>query len=73
MAICCSGVHFYGNGATTHSIIMRGMTGTIRRMEAHHRLKASSHTGFATWPTGAVRPASNPTITMTLSVKEDRL
>jgi fructose-1,6-bisphosphatase II len=33
------GVHFFGAGATTHSIIMRGMTGTIRHMEAHHRLK----------------------------------
>jgi len=34
-----AGVHFYSNGATTHSIIMRGITGTIRRMEAHHRVK----------------------------------
>jgi fructose-1,6-bisphosphatase II len=33
------GVHFFGAGATTHSIIMRGVTGTIRHMEAHHRLK----------------------------------
>lgn len=32
------GVHFYSNGATTHSIIMRGKTGTVRRMEARHRL-----------------------------------
>ncbi|HUS17369.1 MAG TPA: class II fructose-bisphosphatase [Chloroflexia bacterium] len=33
------GVHYYPNGATTHSIVMRGKTGTTRRMEAHHRLK----------------------------------
>jgi len=34
-----NGVHYYSNGATTHSIIMRGKTGTVRRMEARHRLK----------------------------------
>jgi len=33
-----AGVHFYSHGATTHSIIMRGKTGTIRRMEAQHRV-----------------------------------
>ncbi len=33
------GVQFYSDGATTHSLIMRGKTGTVRRMEAHHRWK----------------------------------
>lgn len=32
------GVHFYTHGAVTESIIMRGKTGTIRRMEARHQL-----------------------------------
>ncbi len=33
------GVQFYGDGAITHSLIMRGRTGTVRRMEAQHRWK----------------------------------
>lgn len=33
------GVRFYGNTATTHSIVMRGKTGTIRYVEARHNLK----------------------------------
>ncbi len=31
------GVKFTGRGAVTHSLVMRGKTGTIRRIEAHHR------------------------------------
>jgi fructose-1,6-bisphosphatase II len=31
------GVHFFGGGATTESIVMRGRTGTIRRITAQHR------------------------------------
>lgn len=31
------GVHFFGNGATTNSIVMRSRTGTIRRLEVEHR------------------------------------
>ncbi len=31
------GVTFRKNGATTHSIVMRSATGTIRHMTAHHR------------------------------------
>jgi fructose-1,6-bisphosphatase II len=31
------GVHFFGSGATTESIVMRGRTGTIRRISAQHR------------------------------------
>ncbi len=30
------GVHFYGHGASTNSIVMRSRTGTIRRMEVEH-------------------------------------
>ena len=32
------GVHYISRGATTSSIVMRGKTGTIRRIEAQHRL-----------------------------------
>jgi fructose-1,6-bisphosphatase II len=31
------GVHFFGGDATTESIVMRGRTGTIRRISAQHR------------------------------------
>jgi len=30
------GVSFKGRGATTHSLVLRGKTGTVRRIEAHH-------------------------------------
>jgi len=30
------GVHFFGHGATTSSIVMRSLTGTIRRLEVEH-------------------------------------
>ncbi|MDR3074184.1 MAG: class II fructose-bisphosphatase [Deltaproteobacteria bacterium] len=30
------GVRYAGNGAVTHSMVIRGKTGTIRYMEAHH-------------------------------------
>ncbi len=33
------GVDFYGGGATTHSVIMRSKTGSIRYMEAFHNLE----------------------------------
>jgi fructose-1,6-bisphosphatase II len=36
------GVHFFGNGATTNSIVMRSRTGTIRRMDVDHRWEAGS-------------------------------
>jgi fructose-1,6-bisphosphatase II len=32
------GVDFYGDGATTHSVIMRSKTGSIRYMDAYHNL-----------------------------------
>ena len=34
----CPGVHFFADGATTSSIVMRSRTGTIRRIDATHRL-----------------------------------
>lgn len=33
------GVVFYGGGATTHSVVMRSETGTVRYIEAHHDFK----------------------------------
>jgi fructose-1,6-bisphosphatase II len=32
------GVHFYGGGCTTQSIVMRSKSGTVRMIEAYHRL-----------------------------------
>ncbi len=32
------GVRYYGNIATTHTLVMRGMTGTVRFIEAQHRI-----------------------------------
>jgi fructose-1,6-bisphosphatase II len=31
------GVKYYGAGATTHSLVMRGLTGTVREIKATHR------------------------------------
>lgn len=36
------GVDYFGNGATTDSIVMRGLTGTVRRITATHRLEKLS-------------------------------
>jgi fructose-1,6-bisphosphatase II len=33
------GVDFYGDGAATHSVIMRSKTGSIRYMDAYHNLR----------------------------------
>ena len=33
------GVKYYGNGARTESIVVRGLTGTVRRIIAEHRLE----------------------------------
>jgi fructose-1,6-bisphosphatase II len=32
------GVHYFGGGATTQSVVMRSRTGTVRRVDASHRL-----------------------------------
>ena len=31
------GVHYFGDGATTQSIVMRSRSGTVRRVDAVHR------------------------------------
>lgn len=37
------GVRYYGHTAKTHSVVMRGFTGTIRFIEAIHRLDKKPH------------------------------
>jgi fructose-1,6-bisphosphatase II len=37
------GVRYAGNIATTHSVVMRSMTGTVRFIEAVHRLDLKPH------------------------------
>ena len=32
------GVHYYSGGCTTQSIVMRSKSGTVRMIEAYHRL-----------------------------------
>lgn len=32
------GVHFFGDGATTHSLVMRSRTGTVRQIQATHHI-----------------------------------
>jgi fructose-1,6-bisphosphatase II len=32
------GVRYYGGGCTTHSIVMRSKSGTVRMIESYHRL-----------------------------------
>ena len=38
------GVRSYGHGATTHSIVMRSKSGTIRYIEAHHNFETKTWT-----------------------------
>lgn len=40
------GVNFYGGGATTHSVVMRSETGTIRYIEATHNFVKKPHYSF---------------------------
>jgi fructose-1,6-bisphosphatase II len=42
------GVHYSGGGATTESLVMRSKSGTIRRIQASHRL--DKLTRFAATP-----------------------
>jgi fructose-1,6-bisphosphatase II len=37
------GVHFDGRGATTQSLVMRSKSGTVRRVDARHRLDKLKH------------------------------
>ena len=41
------GVRRFGNGAETHSIVMRSKTGTVRWISAHHNF--SIKTGLPSW------------------------
>ena len=36
------GVRYYGNHVTTHTVVMRGVSGTIRFLEARHRIDKKS-------------------------------
>jgi len=45
------GVRFYGGGASTHSVVMRSETGTVRYIEATHDFKRKS---FYTTPEGKI-------------------
>jgi len=46
------GVHFFGGGATTHSVVMRSKSGTIRFIEAEHHFDRKPDYDWMTW----VRP-----------------
>jgi len=37
------GVRYFGEGATTDSLVVRGLTGTVREITAHHRLDKLHH------------------------------
>lgn len=45
------GVRFYGGGASTHSVVMRSETGTVRYIEAKHDFKRKS---YFTTPDGKI-------------------
>ncbi|MCS6911652.1 MAG: class II fructose-bisphosphatase [Myxococcales bacterium] len=47
------GVRFFGGGATTHSVVMRSKSGTIRFIEAEHHFDRKPDYEWMTW----VRPA----------------
>ena len=36
------GVRRFGHGATTHSIVMRSKSGTVRYVEAHHNFETKT-------------------------------
>jgi fructose-1,6-bisphosphatase II len=36
------GVRYYGHHVTTHTVVMRGVSGTIRFLEARHRIDKKS-------------------------------
>jgi fructose-1,6-bisphosphatase/sedoheptulose 1,7-bisphosphatase-like protein len=40
------GVRFTGEGATTHSVVMRSRTGTVRFIESTHRFKQKPNYGW---------------------------
>jgi fructose-1,6-bisphosphatase II len=40
------GVHYFSDGATTESLVMRSRSGTIRRIDATHRMSKLEQIGF---------------------------
>ncbi len=54
------GVHYYGGGCTTQSIVMRSKSGTVRMIEAYHRLsKLNEYSAIDfTGDSNAVLPAA---------------
>ena len=46
------GVHFSAGGATTHSVVMRSKSGTVRYIEAAHHFDRKPDYDWMTW----VRP-----------------
>jgi fructose-1,6-bisphosphatase II len=43
-----SGVHFFGGGATTESVVMRSKSGTVRRIESTHHFDRKSNYSWLT-------------------------
>ena len=41
------GVRRYPGGATTHSIVMRSKSGTVRLIESHHDFNKKKHLGLS--------------------------
>ena len=54
------GVHYYGGGCTTQSIVMRSKSGTVRMIEAYHRLsKLNEYSAIDfTGDSNAIQPAA---------------
>ncbi len=43
------GIHYFGDGAATDSIVVRGLTGTVRRITATHRLDKLDALSFVSY------------------------
>ncbi|HTP01351.1 MAG TPA: class II fructose-bisphosphatase [Anaerolineales bacterium] len=43
------GIHYFGHGATTDSLVVRGLTGTVRRITATHRLDKLDALSFVSY------------------------
>jgi fructose-1,6-bisphosphatase II len=47
------GIHYFGGGATTHSVVMRSKSGTVRFIEAEHHFDRKPDYSWMTWIPGA--------------------